>query len=43
MVCIAVQTYNTRYVNIVEELLNEALTSHEKSSHGGLTRRSIYK
>ncbi|XP_076440459.1 rapamycin-insensitive companion of mTOR-like isoform X2 [Babylonia areolata] len=37
------KTYNARYVTIVEELLNEALTSHEKSTYGGLTRRSIHK
>ncbi|KAL8596171.1 hypothetical protein ACOMHN_021211 [Nucella lapillus] len=37
------KTYNARYVTIVEELLNEALTSHEKSTYGGLTRRSILK
>ena len=38
-----VQTYNARYVNIVEELLYEALTSHEKSNHGTFIRRSILK
>ncbi|KAK7099628.1 rapamycin-insensitive companion of mTOR-like [Littorina saxatilis] len=37
------KTYNARYVKVVEDLLYEALTSHEKSSHGTFTRRSLHK
>ena len=34
------QTYNAKYVHIVEELLNEALTTYEKTYEGSFTRRS---
>ncbi|XP_041359986.1 rapamycin-insensitive companion of mTOR-like [Gigantopelta aegis] len=35
--------FNTRYVQIVEEMLNEALTTYEKTYEGSFTRRSIQK
>ncbi|XP_052097251.1 rapamycin-insensitive companion of mTOR-like [Mytilus californianus] len=34
------KTYNAKYVNIVEERLNEALTTYEKTYEGSFTRRS---
>ena len=37
------QTYNVRYVHIVEDLLNEALTTYEKTYEGSFTRRSSRK
>ncbi|XP_046330991.2 rapamycin-insensitive companion of mTOR-like isoform X1 [Haliotis rufescens] len=37
------KTYNLRYVKIVEEQLNEALTTYEKTYQGQFTRRSIQK
>ncbi|ESO86448.1 hypothetical protein LOTGIDRAFT_129240 [Lottia gigantea] len=35
--------FNHKYVLYVEELLNEALTTYEKTYHGSFTRRSILK
>ncbi|XP_025081196.1 rapamycin-insensitive companion of mTOR-like [Pomacea canaliculata] len=37
------KTYNTRYVHIVEEMLNEALTTYEKPNRGMFMRRSMLK
>lgn len=34
------QGFNVQYVHIVEERLNEALTSYEKTHNGGYTRRT---
>ncbi|KAL4236760.1 hypothetical protein ACF0H5_005145 [Mactra antiquata] len=34
------ESFNSRYVKIVEELLNEALTTYEKTYEGSYTRRS---
>lgn len=34
------QSFNCKYVLIVEELLNEALTTYEKTYEGSYTRRS---
>ncbi|XP_050401999.1 rapamycin-insensitive companion of mTOR [Patella vulgata] len=35
--------YNRKYADFVEEQLNEALTTYEKTYHGSFTRRSILK
>ncbi|XP_061180915.1 rapamycin-insensitive companion of mTOR-like [Saccostrea echinata] len=37
------KTYNVRYIHIVEDLLNEALTTYEKTYEGSFTRRSSRK
>ncbi|XP_064605282.1 rapamycin-insensitive companion of mTOR-like [Liolophura sinensis] len=37
------KSFNTKYVNFVEELLNEALTTYEKTYDGSYTRRSSSK
>lgn len=37
------KTFNIRYVKIVEELLNEALTTYERTYEGSFTRRTSKK
>ncbi|XP_060081851.1 uncharacterized protein LOC132561136 [Ylistrum balloti] len=37
------KTFDTKYVSIVEELLNEALTTYEKTFEGSFSRRSSRK